>query len=80
LAEAKSSLTNVSGALCGTINEPFCSGSSRKVRGALGLGVEYGFTPNLSAKLEYLYVAATSVEIAKINMIRAGLNYRLGGI
>jgi hypothetical protein len=29
--------------------------------------------------VEYLYIAAASVEIIRINTIRAGLNYRSGG-
>ena len=79
LAEAKTNLTAVSGPLCSTIGQPICSASRRKVGAALGLGVEYGLTPNLSAKVEYMYIAAASVEIAKIDTIRAGLNYRFGG-
>jgi outer membrane immunogenic protein len=79
LAHATTNLTPVTGPACSTVGEPLCSGSSRKVGAALGLGVEYGYTPNLSLKVEYMYVAATSVEIAKIDSIRAGLNYRFGG-
>jgi len=80
LAEAKTDLTNVTGGItCGTANEPFCSGSSKKVGAAAGLGFEYGITPNLSAKVEYLYMTAVSTEISKINSIRLGLNYRFGG-
>jgi opacity protein-like surface antigen len=37
---------------------PFCSGERKKVGGIAGVGVEYGITPNLSAKLEYDYIAA----------------------
>ena len=77
LAEAKSSLT-VNGFACGT-NGLFCTGSGRKVGAALGAGVEYGISPALSAKLEYLFIAAASVDISKVNTIRAGLNYRIGG-
>lgn len=80
LAEAKTSLTTVSGFACGTGGEPFCSGTGRKVGGAAGGGIEYGFTPNLSAKLEYLYLAVASVEVAHVNEFRAGLNYRFGGL
>jgi hypothetical protein len=37
---------------------------------------------NLAKKfgVEYMYVALTAGEIAKVNTIRAGLNYRLGGL
>jgi outer membrane immunogenic protein len=77
LAEAKSSLT-VNGFACGTAGL-FCTGSGRKVGAAAGAGVEYGITPALSAKLEYLFIAAASVDISKVNSIRAGLNWRLGG-
>jgi outer membrane immunogenic protein len=79
LADAKTNLTAVTGPLCSTIGQPVCSASSRKAGAALGVGVEYGLTPNLSAKLEYMYIAAASAEIAKIDTIRAGLNYRFGG-
>jgi outer membrane immunogenic protein len=44
-----------------------------------GAGVEYGFTPNLSAKLEYLWVGAGAVNTLYENMVRVGLNYRFGG-
>jgi outer membrane immunogenic protein len=79
LEGAKTDLTPVSGPVCSTAGQPICSASRRKVGAALGLGVEYGVAPNLSAKVEYLYIAAASVEIARIDTIRAGLNYRLGG-
>ena len=45
---------------------------------AAGAGVEYGFTPNLSGKLEYLWVGA--VAGVDENLIRVGLNYRFGGM
>jgi outer membrane immunogenic protein len=79
LAEAQSNLTNTAGPLCGTGGQPICSGNSHKVGAAAGLGVEYGITPNLSAKLEYIYMAVASVEVAHVNEIRLGLNYRFGG-
>jgi hypothetical protein len=49
-------------------------------RKALGAGIEYGFTPNLSAKVEYLYVTGASLEISRTSEIRAGLNYRFSGL
>jgi outer membrane immunogenic protein len=45
---------------------------------AAGLGFEYGFAHNWSAKLEYLYVETlgSGVSTDHINSIRAGINYR----
>jgi outer membrane immunogenic protein len=81
LIEASTNVTNVGGGfVCGTAGEPFCSGDRKKVGGIAGVGVEYGITPNLSAKLEYNYIAAVSLEIAHVNTIKAGLNYRFGGL
>jgi len=77
--EAKTSLVTLRGLSCGTGGEPFCSGSDRKIGATAGAGVEWGITPNLSAKLEYLYIAAASVEVSHLNAIRVGLNYRFGG-
>jgi opacity protein-like surface antigen len=56
-----------------------CSGTDRQIGAALGAGLEYGFTPNLSAKVEWLYITAASLEISHTNEIRAGLNYRFSG-
>jgi len=79
LAEAKTNLTGVNGSVCGIANEPFCSGSGRKVGAAAGVGVEWGITPNLSAKLEYLHMTAISTDVSRIDSVRLGLNYRFGG-
>jgi outer membrane immunogenic protein len=46
---------------------------------AAGAGIEYGFTPNLSTKLEYLWVGAGAANTLYENMVRVGLNYRFGG-
>ena len=46
---------------------------------AVGAGVEYGITPNLFTKLEYIWVGAGAVNTLKENMVRAGLNFRFGG-
>ncbi len=80
LLGAKTNLTTVSGgAVCqGVLLN--CSGTNRQVGLALGGGLEYGFTPNLSGKLEYLYIAAASLEVSRHSEIRAGLNYRFGGM
>jgi opacity protein-like surface antigen len=45
----------------------------------LGAGIEYGFTSNWSAKLEYRYIAAASLELSHINEVLVGVNYRFGG-
>ena len=77
--EAKTNLTTPAGvAVCGGIFSG-CSGSNRQIGAALGGGVEYAFTPNWSAKLEYLYVTAASLDISHNNEIRAGVNYRFTG-
>jgi len=57
-----------------------CSRSNKQVGAALGAGFEYGFTPNFSAKLEYLYITAASLDVSHHSEIRAGLNYRFGGM
>ncbi len=56
-----------------------CNGTAKRLGGTVGAGVEYGFTPNLSAKLEYRYIAAASLELSHINEVLAGVNYRFGG-
>jgi outer membrane immunogenic protein len=80
LLGAKTTLTTPGGAaLCGGVFAN-CTPTDRQVGAALGGGLEYGFTPNLSAKLEYLYIAAASLEVSRHSEIRAGLNYRFGGM
>ena len=75
---AKTSLSLVpGGAACGAILTG-CAGASRQIGAALGGGVEYGLTPNLSAKLEYLYVSAVSLDVSHHSEVRAGVNYRFG--
>jgi outer membrane immunogenic protein len=77
---AKTTITTPGGvALCTGVLAN-CTGTSRQVGAALGGGLEYGFTPALSAKLEYLYVSAVSLGVSHNNEIRAGLNYRFGGM
>jgi outer membrane immunogenic protein len=54
--------------------------------GAIGAGIEYAFTNNISAKAEYLYVplgdktywngALAGKSDANLSLVRAGLNYR----
>jgi outer membrane immunogenic protein len=79
LQEAKTTLTTPLGPVCGGIFSG-CSGTDRAIGAALGAGVEYGFTPNLSAKLEFLYVTGASLEISRTSEIRGGLNYRFTGL
>ena len=45
---------------------------------AAGLGAEWGFAQNWSAKLEYLYIASLGggISLDYINTVRAGINYR----
>jgi outer membrane immunogenic protein len=77
---AKTTLTTpAGGAVCGTVLQN-CSGTDRQIGAALGGGFEYGFTPNLSGKIEYLYITAASLEISRHSEIRAGMNYRFGGM
>jgi outer membrane immunogenic protein len=80
LLGAKTSFTPPAGVGCGTFDILNCSGTNKQVGAALGAGVEYGLTPNISAKLEYLYMTAVSLDVSKHSEIRAGLNYRFGGL
>jgi outer membrane immunogenic protein len=79
LLGAKTTLTPVAGGTCGSIIVG-CASSNRQAGLALGGGVEYGFTPELSAKLEYLYITAASFAVSQHSEVRAGLNYRFGGM
>jgi outer membrane immunogenic protein len=81
LLGAKTTLTTVAGgaAVCGGVFKG-CTGTDRQAGLALGAGLEYGFTQNLSAKLEYLYISAVSLDISRHSEIRAGLNYHFGGM
>jgi outer membrane immunogenic protein len=76
---AKTTLTNPTGATACTSIFNGCSGTDRQVGVAVGGGLEYGFTPNLSGKIEYLYMTAASFEVSRHSEVRAGLNYRFGG-
>jgi hypothetical protein len=42
--------------------------------------LEYGPTPALSAKIEYLYITAVLLDVSSHGEIRAGLTYRFGGM
>jgi outer membrane immunogenic protein len=81
LAENKSSAsgTSIAGMPCGTLGViTSCSASSWRPGVAAGLGVEYGFAHNWSAKLEYIYVDSlgTGASTDHIDTIRGGINYR----
>jgi len=77
----KSTLTGPIGFVCGTgaANSPPCSSAIEFHPGfAAGAGVEYGFTENLSARGEWIWVGAGAVTTLKENMLRTGLNWRFG--
>jgi outer membrane immunogenic protein len=76
-----STLTGAVGFVCGdgAFNDPPCSSLSNLHLGlSAGAGVEYGVTPNLSTKLEYMWVGAGALNTLKENMIRVGVNWRFG--
>jgi outer membrane immunogenic protein len=76
---AKTSITTAGGASCATLIAS-CTGFSKQIGAALGAGVEYGITQNVSAKLEYLYITAASLDVSHHSEIRLGVNYRFGGL
>jgi outer membrane immunogenic protein len=55
-----------------------CHGTDKRIGATVGGGIEYGFTPNWSAKVEYRYTMAASLEASQINQVLAGVNYRFG--
>lgn len=77
--KSSASGTSIAGVACGTLGVlPNCSASSLRPGLAAGLGAEWGFAQNWSAKLEYLYIDAlgSGVSTDHIDTIRAGINYR----
>ena len=70
---------SLNGVTCGTAGNLQCSGSGNRTGITAGAGIEYGFAPNWSAKLEYLWVGAGAIQTAETNMTRGGFNYRFGG-
>lgn len=81
ITNESSSLTGPVGFACGTgaANNPPCSSPSDLHLGlAAGAGFEYGITPNLSAKGEWIWVGAGAANTLKENMLRAGINWRFG--
>jgi outer membrane immunogenic protein len=74
--------SSIAGVPCGTLGVLLnCSDSHWRPGLAAGLGAEWGFASNWTAKAEYLYVAAagSGISIDHVNLIRAGVNYRFGG-
>jgi outer membrane immunogenic protein len=67
------------------------AGSEFRAGWTVGAGIEAGFAPNWTAKLEYLYVDLGKAQLFNIvpgvsetvsfntNIIRAGINYKWGG-
>ena len=43
-----------------------------------GAGVEYGFTPNWSAKVEYLWAKYPDIFTIGVQTVKVGVNYRFG--
>jgi outer membrane immunogenic protein len=80
VTKATSEFTQTVGFVCGGTTVPCTSKSDLHPGVAAGAGVEYGITQNVSAKLEYLWLGAGATNTLKENMVRAGLNYRFGGI
>jgi outer membrane immunogenic protein len=78
VTNSSSTFTQTTGFSCGT-NVPCSSKAALHPGLAAGAGVEYGFTPNLSAKLEYMWIGAGAGNTLYENMVRVGLNYRFGG-
>jgi outer membrane immunogenic protein len=76
---ARTELSSVTGVSCGPQEILKCSGPKWRIGGTAGAGVEHGIRPNLSVKLEDLFFAGVALELAKANLIRAGVNYRFGG-
>ncbi|MCA3583028.1 MAG: porin family protein [Methylocystis sp.] len=66
---------------CGALDAlPRCNKSSLQAGITMGLGVEYGFATNWSAKAEYLYTAViANAGVENLHMLRVGVNYRFGG-
>jgi outer membrane immunogenic protein len=78
ITRQSSSLTS-STFVCGNINTPSCSSLTDWHLGlAVGAGIEYGITQNLSTKLEYMWVGAGAGNTLRADIVRLGVNYRFG--
>lgn len=82
LLSSQANGNSVAGITCGTAGVLQCTGSGVRPGIAAGAGIEYGFTPNWSAKFEYLWIGAVGGKGAteSFSTVRAGVNYRLGGV
>ncbi len=69
---------SLTGVACGTVGVLPCTGDTTRVGIAAGGGLEYGFTQNWSAKLEYIWIGAAAND-AYLSTVRGGINYRFGG-
>jgi hypothetical protein len=49
-----------------------CSGTDHRLGATAGAGIEYGITPAISAKFEYLYITAVSLDVSHINEVTSG--------
>lgn len=79
LTNDKSSFTQTVGFTCNT-GVVACNSKADWHAGlAAGAGLEYGITPNVSTKVEYLWVGAGAANTLKENIVRAGVNWRFGG-
>jgi outer membrane immunogenic protein len=78
---ANTNVSTVGGFACTTaLLTAVCSGTDHRLGATAGAGIEYGITPAITAKFEYLYITAVSLEVSHINEVRVGLNYRFGGL
>src|SRR5262249_54254122 len=59
---AETSLTNLAGAVCGSQEVIKCSGPKWRVGAVVGLGAEWMFMPNFSARVEYLHAGGIALE------------------
>ena len=79
LTNDTSSFTQTVGFVCNNGIVPCTSKADWHAGVAGGAGIEYGITPNLSTKVEYLWVGAGAGNTLTENIVRAGLNWRFGG-
>lgn len=77
--QSSSSFSQTVGFTCNNGVVPCSSKSSLHPGLAAGAGIEYGITPNVSAKLEYMWIGAGAGNTLYENLVRVGLNYRFGG-
>ena len=78
VVSGKTNASITGGPACGTVGVLPCSGDVTRVGIAAGGGLEYGFTQNWSAKLEYIWIGA-ALNDANLNTVRGGINCCFGG-